>query len=261
MLANDVMRFGEDTHVYGPIHSNNGIRFDGIAHNLVTSSVEDYWDPDTSSTRDGVWTSQADEDAVFLAGKEYPVASVDFGSVITDLALIRDEAQAEGLYLGGDTYEETSCGWVWSGWPPPWWEWQCSTTEVPIDGYHLTLKTNDQVEVLGDVRAVDEATFAKVCFRVMGCVFSVRNEMGPFFWSSENSNHSGRLDRKNHGVEVEVQTNRFENGLQFFGNVTAMRTKRTFSGDWDTDDEIPDIVVGGGASYVFEKCGRGLPGV
>ncbi len=60
-------------------------------------------------------------------------------------------------------------------------------------------------------------------------------------------------DRKNHGVEVEIQTNRFENGLQFFGNVTAMRTKRTFSGDWDKDDEIPDVVVGGGASYLFEK--------
>jgi outer membrane receptor protein involved in Fe transport len=60
-------------------------------------------------------------------------------------------------------------------------------------------------------------------------------------------------DRKNYGVEVEVQTNRFENGLQFFGNVTAMRTKRTYSGDWDTDNEVPEVVVGGGASYVFEK--------
>jgi len=60
-------------------------------------------------------------------------------------------------------------------------------------------------------------------------------------------------DRKNYGVEMEVQTNRFENGLQFFGNVTAMRTKRTYSGDWEKDDEIPDVVVGGGASYTIEK--------
>ena len=60
-------------------------------------------------------------------------------------------------------------------------------------------------------------------------------------------------DRKNYGVEVEVQTNRFENGLQFFGNVTAMRTERTYSGHWDKDNEVPDVVVGGGASYVFEK--------
>ena len=60
-------------------------------------------------------------------------------------------------------------------------------------------------------------------------------------------------DRKNYGVEVEVQTNRFENGLQFFGNITAMRTKRTYAGNWDTDNEVPDVVVGGGASYIYEK--------
>ncbi|MEJ2705396.1 MAG: TonB-dependent receptor plug domain-containing protein, partial [Sedimentisphaerales bacterium] len=60
-------------------------------------------------------------------------------------------------------------------------------------------------------------------------------------------------DRKNYGVEVDVQTNRFKNGLQFFGNVTAMKTKRTYSGDWKTDDEIPDVVVGGGASYAIKK--------
>jgi outer membrane receptor protein involved in Fe transport len=60
-------------------------------------------------------------------------------------------------------------------------------------------------------------------------------------------------DRKNYGLELEVRTNRFENGLQFFGNVTAMRTKRTVSGDWETDDEIPEVVVGGGTSYVIDK--------
>ena len=60
-------------------------------------------------------------------------------------------------------------------------------------------------------------------------------------------------ERKNYGVEVEVQTNRFENGLQFFGNVTAMRTKRTYTGEWKVDKEVPDIIVGGGASYVLNK--------
>ncbi|MBN2313485.1 MAG: TonB-dependent receptor plug domain-containing protein [Sedimentisphaerales bacterium] len=60
-------------------------------------------------------------------------------------------------------------------------------------------------------------------------------------------------DRKNYGVEVEVQTNRFENGLQFFGNVTAMRTKRTYPGGWDTDNEVPEFVLGGGASYIYQK--------
>src|ERR1035437_5696491 len=37
--GNDAMRFGIGTEVFGSIHSNGGIRFDGIAHNLVTSGV------------------------------------------------------------------------------------------------------------------------------------------------------------------------------------------------------------------------------
>ena len=45
-LADDNMRFGEGTEVYGPIHSNQGIRFDGIAHNLVSSNLPDYNDLD-----------------------------------------------------------------------------------------------------------------------------------------------------------------------------------------------------------------------
>ncbi|MBI3963497.1 MAG: hypothetical protein HY341_00705, partial [Candidatus Kerfeldbacteria bacterium] len=36
VVANDVMRFGAGTEVFGPIHSNNGIRFDGLAHNIVS---------------------------------------------------------------------------------------------------------------------------------------------------------------------------------------------------------------------------------
>ncbi|MBN1974236.1 MAG: TonB-dependent receptor plug domain-containing protein [Sedimentisphaerales bacterium] len=60
-------------------------------------------------------------------------------------------------------------------------------------------------------------------------------------------------DRKNYGIEAEVQTNRFKNGLQFFGNFTAMKTKRTVSGDWQTDKEIPDVVVSGSVSYALKK--------
>src|SRR3989344_2834141 len=48
VAANDVMRFGVGTEVFGPIHSNLGIRFDGLTHNLVTSAVTSYDDPDHS---------------------------------------------------------------------------------------------------------------------------------------------------------------------------------------------------------------------
>ena len=46
VVANDVMRFGDGTEVFGPIHSNKGIRFDGFAHNIVSSAVAEYNDPD-----------------------------------------------------------------------------------------------------------------------------------------------------------------------------------------------------------------------
>jgi len=63
VLANDIMRFGAGTNVFGKIHSNNGIRFDGVANNIVTSAVEEYYDsdPDVHDHKPGVWTSQSDE--------------------------------------------------------------------------------------------------------------------------------------------------------------------------------------------------------
>ncbi|MDZ7612125.1 MAG: hypothetical protein U5L10_05155 [Candidatus Moranbacteria bacterium] len=147
VLANDVMRFGEGTSVYGPIHSNNGIRFDGTANNKVTSSVEEYYDPDTNSYKPGVWTSQSNEDEVFLAGKEYPVPIHDFNSVTSDLTLIKEEAQASGLFFDEDTYEKEECGWTFVGAPPPVWSHQCNMVEKEVEGYHFTLRADDKVEV------------------------------------------------------------------------------------------------------------------
>jgi outer membrane receptor protein involved in Fe transport len=60
-------------------------------------------------------------------------------------------------------------------------------------------------------------------------------------------------DRKNYGVEVEFRSRRFENGLQFFVNATAMETERTFDGDWEEDEEVPNFIVGGGFSYLLDK--------
>jgi hypothetical protein len=47
VVANENLRFGDGTEVFGPIHSNGGIRFDGIAHNLMTSAMATYTDPDS----------------------------------------------------------------------------------------------------------------------------------------------------------------------------------------------------------------------
>ncbi len=94
-LANSFVRYGTSAEVYGRVHSNVGIRFDGIAHNLVTSAVLDYDDPDHSGPNEfGVHThvnpidplpdgnnppqNVPDRPDVFMAGREFPVPIISF---------------------------------------------------------------------------------------------------------------------------------------------------------------------------------------
>lgn len=123
VLANDFMRFGEGTEVYGRIHSNQGIRFDGLAHNLVTSSISTFNDPDHvggnefgvhthvtpppgSGVNDSYRAAEALPNAVsartdvFEAGREFPVTTTDFNGVLGDLSYMKSEAQAgHGRYF------------------------------------------------------------------------------------------------------------------------------------------------------------------
>ncbi len=117
VLANDFMRFGEGTEIFGKVHSNQGIRFDGLAHNVISSAVSTYNDPDhTGSSEFGVHThvnvppssgvndsarpletppsvmaSRAD---VFEAGRVFPNPTVDFNGVLGDLGNMKTVAQA-----------------------------------------------------------------------------------------------------------------------------------------------------------------------
>lgn len=106
VLANGNMRFGAGTEVFGRIHSNQGIRFDGLAHNSVTSALADYNDPDhTGGNEFGVHTHSGttdplpptavpDRSDVFEGGRSFPVASTDFNGVLGDLAYMKTQAQA-----------------------------------------------------------------------------------------------------------------------------------------------------------------------
>lgn len=122
IASNSDIRFGEGTEVFGPIHSNGGIRFDGLAHNLVTSSRDRYNDPDHSgndefgvhthlntpptSVNDTFRASEApptspvpNRSDVFMAGRQFPVPAIDFLGFTTDLASIKANAQASGRYF------------------------------------------------------------------------------------------------------------------------------------------------------------------
>jgi hypothetical protein len=122
-LSNSFMNFGNEAEVYGKVHSNEGIRFDGTAYNTVSSSKANFYDPTyptsgASKLQFGVHTtiSPADGTApaypwasgtvpvrsdIFVGGREFPVPNVSFTGVTTDLSNMKTQAQSGGKYFDG----------------------------------------------------------------------------------------------------------------------------------------------------------------
>ncbi|MFN3301733.1 MAG: hypothetical protein ACK413_01745, partial [Patescibacteria group bacterium] len=130
VAANDKMRFGEGTTVYGEIHSNDGIRFDGVAYNVVKSAKTTYVDPDDGQTEWAVHTHIPPRDPfppnplpnrpdIFKAGRQISVPAIDFASISGNLAEIKAKAQENGYYFPPSGYL----------------------------GYHIVLKTNDVFDI------------------------------------------------------------------------------------------------------------------
>lgn len=112
VVVNANVRFGQGTEVFGQVHSNGGIRFDGLAHNIVTSAIAQYNDPDHfGNVEFGVHTHVTPVDPmppatvpnrpdVFKAGRQFPVPAIDFAGITNDLANIKSGAQSRGIYYG-----------------------------------------------------------------------------------------------------------------------------------------------------------------
>lgn len=120
VLADDNMRFGPGTQIYGKIHSNYGIRFDGVAHNVISSSLYSYDDPDHSGGLEfGAHTHIAPVDPVnpvspaspparpdvFEAGRQFPLPTINFNGILSDLNYMKSEAAAgRGKYFDDTGY-------------------------------------------------------------------------------------------------------------------------------------------------------------
>ena len=119
-LSNSFMNFGDQSTVYGKVHSNGGIRFDGIAYNTVSSLLGKFYDPSHSGCKEfGVHTHRGTDDPcapsnnppwpsgtvpnrsdVFKGGREFPVPEVSFTGVTTDLSNMKTQAQdGNGKYF------------------------------------------------------------------------------------------------------------------------------------------------------------------
>ena len=100
-LQNASSWYGSGITVHGLIHSNNGIRMDGINTSLVTSAQETYTcgsetGCSPSEEKPGVWGSGPGGDQGLW---QFPVPPIDFDSISFDFANMRQEAQNNGLYL------------------------------------------------------------------------------------------------------------------------------------------------------------------
>jgi hypothetical protein len=111
-ISNKEIRLGEGTEVFGAIHSNEGVRFEGLVHNLVTSAQTTYDDPDHGGAKEwGVHThldpvdpmpptALPDRFDVFQSGREVGVPAIDFNSLTATMADLKSKAQASGRYHG-----------------------------------------------------------------------------------------------------------------------------------------------------------------
>lgn len=185
VVANDAMRFGQGTETFGPIHSNGGIRFDGLAHNIVSSAQASYDDPDHSGGNEfGVHTHVSPTDPlppapvptrtdVFVAGRQFPVPAVDFVGITADLSQIKAKAQTDGFY-------RSPSGSL---------------------GYHLVLKTNDTFDLYRVTSLVNPPT---------GCNNS-QNQTGWGTWSINNQQLIGNYPFPNNGL-IFLEDDIFVNG-------------------------------------------------
>lgn len=100
-LSNASMWFGSGITVNGLVHTNNGIRMDGVNTSLVTSANETY----TCGSETGCHPPKQ-KPGVWGAGPggaqglwQYPMPRVDFDSLAFDLNIMQEAAINEGLYL------------------------------------------------------------------------------------------------------------------------------------------------------------------
>jgi hypothetical protein len=86
--------------VYGPLHTNGGLRMDGAPNAIVSSSLST-WDCDASN---GCSPEQRNAPGVVGSGSnqelwEYPTPQVDFAGIAADFPTLKATAQAQGLYF------------------------------------------------------------------------------------------------------------------------------------------------------------------
>ena len=146
VVADNYMRFGSGTVVNGPVASNRGIHFDGVANNIVSSALSTDTDPDTGLTEWGVWTAVPTADPqpptaipanshntdVFLAGRQFPTPAFPFSGLSVNLNNLHTIAN-NNVNGGACT---TSTGPCWK-----------NVSGSGYSGYYIHLNTNNTYDI------------------------------------------------------------------------------------------------------------------
>lgn len=171
-ISNSDLYIREGAEVFGSIHSNGGVRVDGVAHNRVTSAKSTYDDPShTGDDEHSVHTHYGTTDPlpptelpnrpdVFEAGRETSVPAVDFDVLTITIAELKDVAQEDGLYFAK------------------------SNTE----GYHVVLKTDDTFD-LYTVKKQVASSPSQGCQKQPG-----ESDWNWSTWSIETENYVGNYN-------------------------------------------------------------------
>lgn len=127
---------GADRQIYGPYHSNGGIRMDGTNYSSVTSSIGDVPPGWLCTGSFGCAAGGEQKPGIFGAGSgsalwNFPVTNVNFAGITTDLVTMKARAVSDGVYIGPaaplgqgyrvvlkndrtfDLYRVNTISWVW----------------------------------------------------------------------------------------------------------------------------------------------------
>jgi hypothetical protein len=217
IAADEDVRIGEGTVTEGPVHANGGVRFDGVARNVVTSAKDVYDDPDHSGANEfGVHThvSPADplppaavpeREDVFTVGRDFPVPAIDFAGMVADLADIKAKAQAGGSYYNASGKQ----------------------------GYRVVLKSNDTYD-LYRVTAKNSPTY--------GCS-NAQGDSDWDLWTIKTQTYLGNFDFPANGLMF------FEDNLWIEGNVTTARLTIAAARFPDAQGNRRDIIITNDITY------------
>ena len=128
-IINSSVWAGADRIINGPYHSNGGVRMDGTANALVSSSLST-WDCTSSF---GCSPEQSAAHGVVGSGGNqnlwvYPTPQVDFDAIKANFALLKTTANTSGIYL-------------------PRYSTSSGHNPNPNLGYHLIFNSNGTVTV------------------------------------------------------------------------------------------------------------------